>query len=557
MDKLLEILVRAQNRFHELGMRRKAVLSQLPFNVTLLFVVAVLVGVDPKTLTNPYFISGQALALALLGVCAAVPWHRLPAWAVLTVPLLDFVPLALIRPSVGGVISGLGLLGVFPVIWLSGSGYRPRLAVALSVLASLLMVWLPLLALGAAEPHNLVSEIVVPFMLLAVAVSITVLTMSGVAQQQRVEELLARSETRQRLLDTVLDTVDVGVLVLDHEGKDVFMNAKQRQLYLASVPAGAVDVDESELLVYRGGSEQPLCSEERPVTRAVAGDPITHEVFRLGRGPESRTVSISSREFRDAAGERAGTVLACSDVTEVVAAVRARDNFLAAMSHEFRTPLTSLLGYAELLQDDPSLSPSALSDLQVMSRNARHLRKMVDDILAASVEGSPPDLPRVRLDLSRLVQQAADSAAPDAEAHGIALTVETNGELPIVSDRSGVVRILDNLVSNALKYSDAGTKVTLTAERDGEWAVCSVVDEGFGIAPEDLRRVFTRFQRGDAALRSGVPGTGLGLALAQEVAELLGGQLEVTSQLGVGSVFTLRLPLSSREARRSTSRSGP
>lgn len=543
MEKLLDVLVRAQNRFHGLGLRRKAVLSQLPLNVTLLLVAVVLLGVDPHTLKSAGFIAGQLMALALLGVCAAVPWHRLPRWAVLAVPLLDFIPLALIRPSAGGVISGVGLLGVFPVIWLSASGFRPRLTVALSALASLLMVWLPLLALGAAEPHNLVSEIVVPFMLVAVAVSIAVLTLSGLAQQRRVEELLARSETRQRLLDTILDTVDVGVLVLDGGGKDVFMNAKQRQLYLASLPPGAVDVDESELLIYRDGSDQPLRAEERPIPRAVAGDPISHEVFRLGRGADARTVSVSSREFHDAAGERAGTVLACSDVTEVVAAVRARDSFLAAMSHEFRTPLTSLLGYAELLQDDPSLSPTALSDLQVMSRNARHLRKMVDDILAASVEGATPDLPRVRLDLAHLIRQAADSAAPDAEARGIALTVEADGELPVLGDRSGVVRILDNLVSNALKYSDPGTKVTLTAERDGAWAVCSVVDEGFGIAPEDLRRVFTRFQRGDAALRSGVPGTGLGLALAQEVAELLGGELEVTSQLGVGSVFTLRLPL--------------
>ncbi len=543
METLLDVLVRVQNRFHALGMRRKAVLSQLPLNVTLLLVAVVLLFVDPRTLSAPAFVVGQAIALALLGLCAVVPWHRLPAWAVLAIPLLDFAPLALLRPGAGGVISGLGLLGVFPVIWLSGSGYRPRLTVALSALASLLMVWLPLLALGAAEPHSLVSEIVVPFMLVAVAVSIAVLTMSGMAQQRRVEELLARSETRQRLLDTILDTVDVGVLLLDRDGKDVFMNTKQRQLYLASVPPGATEVDESELLVYRDGSDQPLGHEERPVARAVAGDTMTREVFRLGRGPESRTVSISAREFRDAAGERAGTVLACSDVTEVIAAVRARDSFLAAMSHEFRTPLTSLLGYAELLQDDPSLSPSAVSDLQVMSRNARHLRKMVDDILAASVEGSAPDLPRVRLDLSRLVQQAADSAAPDAEAREIALTVEADGELPILGDRSAVARILDNLISNALKYSDEGTKVTLTLEREGNWAVCSVADEGFGIAPEDLTRVFTRFQRGDAALRSGVPGTGLGLALAQEVAELLGGGLEVTSQLGVGSVFTLRLPL--------------
>jgi signal transduction histidine kinase len=213
------------------------------------------------------------------------------------------------------------------------------------------------------------------------------------------------------------------------------------------------------------------------------------------------------------------------------------------MSHEFRTPLTSLLGYAELLQDDPSLSPAARSDLQVMSRNARHLRKMVDDILAASVEGSSPDVQRTELDLAKLVTHAAASAAPDAESRGIALHVVADGALPVIGDKTGIVRTLDNLVSNALKYSDSGGAVTVTARREGEWAVCTVEDEGIGIPPEDLDRIFARFQRSSSALRSGIPGTGLGLALAHEVAVQHGGELACESELGVGSTFTLKLPL--------------
>jgi signal transduction histidine kinase len=118
-----------------------------------------------------------------------------------------------------------------------------------------------------------------------------------------------------------------------------------------------------------------------------------------------------------------------------------------------------------------------------------------------------------------------------------------DGDLPVLGDRTGLVRILDNLVSNALKYSEAGTSVLMTAERDGRTAVCRIEDQGLGIAPEDLGRIFTRFQRTDAARRAGIPGTGLGLALAREVAEQHGGRLEVASELGVGSVFTLRIPL--------------
>lgn len=333
------------------------------------------------------------------------------------------------------------------------------------------------------------------------------------------------------------------MLVVDSSGKDVFMNAKQRQLFLAGLPDEASGADDSEVLLYRDGSDELLPLEQRPVARALAGDPISHELYRLGRGTDARMVSVSAREFLDAAGDRGGMVLACSDVTEVVVAVRARDSFLSAMSHEFRTPLTSLLGYAELLQDDTSLGPSARADLQVMSRNARHLRKMVDDILAASVEGSSVETQRTRLDLARLLRQAAASAMPEAEGRGIELRVVADDDLPVLGDRTGLVRILDNLVSNALKYSDTGTSVLMTAERDGRSAVCRIEDQGLGIAPEDLGRIFTRFQRTDAARRAGIPGTGLGLALAQEVAEQHGGRLEVASEVGVGSVFTLRIPL--------------
>lgn len=543
MERVLDALLHAQNRFQRLDARRRVVISQLPLNVTLLLVAVVVLFTDRPAMERPGFVAGQAVALLILGLCLLVPWNRLPGWSILLVPVMDFIPLALVRSGIEGVLSGLGLLAVFPVMWLAGSGYRPRLAVAVSTLGSLLMVWTPLLAVGSTAPHNLVAEIVVPFMLLAVAIAMSVLTVSGMTQQRRVEELLAQSKTRERLLDTILDTVDVGVLVVDSSGKDVFMNAKQRQLFLAGLPDEASGADDSEVLLYRDGSDELLPLEQRPVARALAGDPISHELYRLGRGTDARMVSVSAREFLDAAGDRGGMVLACSDVTEVVVAVRARDSFLSAMSHEFRTPLTSLLGYAELLQDDTSLGPSARADLQVMSRNARHLRKMVDDILAASVEGSSVETQRTRLDLARLLRQAAASAMPEAEGRGIELRVVADDDLPVLGDRTGLVRILDNLVSNALKYSDTGTSVLMTAERDGRSAVCRIEDQGLGIAPEDLGRIFTRFQRTDAARRAGIPGTGLGLALAQEVAEQHGGRLEVASEVGVGSVFTLRIPL--------------
>ncbi len=550
VEKVLDVMMLGRVRFHELTMRGRVVLSQLPFNVTLLLVCLIAAIADPSVFTDVGFVMSQGLALVLLGVCFALPWDRLAYGLFLIIPVLDFAPIGILHYSNEDSLRGLGLLAVFPIMWLAGSGYRPRIMVPVGGVAALLIVWVPLFVDGTATPHTLAAELLVPFMLFTIGLGTSVMTLSAMAQQDRVEELLRRSETRERLLDTVLETVDVGVLVLDAEGQNAFMNPKQRQLYVAAIPDGVPTDKEEELLIFREDSDVPVPPGERVLGRALAGETVEHEVFRLGRGAEARMVSISARGFDDAAGERAGTVLASADVTDVVAAVHARDKFLAAMSHEFRTPLTNILGFAELLQDDSTLSTAAKSDLQIMMRNAHHLSHMVEDILAASLTGAEAAAIRLPLDLAELVRQAGDSSGREAAGRAITLSVSTDGPLPILGDRTGLVRVLDNLVSNALKYSPSGTTITLTSAEDGPWAVCTVRDEGLGIPPEDLKRVFTRFQRSDAAVRSGIPGTGLGLALAKEVAEQHDGELDCTSEVGVGSVFTLRLPLRTARSRR-------
>jgi signal transduction histidine kinase len=236
-------------------------------------------------------------------------------------------------------------------------------------------------------------------------------------------------------------------------------------------------------------------------------------------------------------------VIVTSDVTDVVSAVRARDRFLATMSHEFRTPLGNILGYTEMVLEEPGLSPSSRSDLQVVARNAEHVNQMVEDILAASVTGT--DAPKVRLplDFAEVIREAVDSSRAEAVRRRIALTAEVPSVLRVLGDRTGLVRVLDNLVSNALKYSAPGTSVRLAGSREGAWAVCRVEDSGIGIAVDELEHVFTRFGRGRTALDLDVPGTGLGLSLAKEVVEQHGGTIECTSQIGTGSTFTVRLPL--------------
>ncbi|WP_138444004.1 sensor histidine kinase [Sinomonas susongensis] len=542
MERLIDVLLLGRYGFHELSLRRRVILSQLPLNLTMVLTV-VLFGVsNPAELVDPVFVQGQAVVLVLLGLCVAVPWDRLPYPSFLAIPLLDFIPVALLRDSSSAVLAGAGLLAVFPVMWLAGSGYRPKLTVPAAGIGALLVVWVPLLASGSATPQALAAPLIYPFVMLAIGVATSVMTASSQAQQARTEELLERSETRYRLLETIVDTVDVGVVVIGADGHDMLMNARQRHLHRAALPSGVEDAPEAELLVYREGSEVPAPLEERPAARAVAGEEFAHTVYRLGNGGAARAVSVSARQFRDAAGRRAGTVLAFADITDVLAAVRAKDSFLAAMSHEFRTPLTSIIGYTELLDAEPALTPAGRGDLHVIARNAGHLKKMVDDILAAATTGAAGALAWTRVDLAEILREAAATALPEADHAGIRLAVQAGARLPALADLTGLRRVLDNLVSNAIKYSPDGTEVTLAAAREGEWAVVTVEDQGMGMSPDDVKRAFTRFHRSDDAKRSGTPGTGLGLALAYEVAVQHGGRLDCASELGKGSTFTLRIP---------------
>lgn len=539
--KLLDVLLLGRARFHELSMRGRVMLSQLPANLTLLLVLVVVAAAAPEKLTEPAFVAGQAIAVLLLVLSGSLPWERLPYGSFLVVPFLDFIPIGLVQASASDRLPGLAFLALFPIMWVAGSGYRPRLMVPLSGAAALAMVWTPLFLAGTPDPRVLAGHLLAPFMLLAVGVGTSVMTLSGMAQQARVEELLAQAENRERLLDAVLETVDVGVVVIDTEGRGTFTNTKQVEVYAAAVPTEE-EGPETGMMIYRDGSEEALPPEQWALERALAGERVEHEIFRLGRGREARTVSVTARDFLDADGGLAGTVLASSDVTDVVHAVRARDRFLSTLSHEFRTPLANILGYAELVADDPDLSDGSRADIQVIARNAQHVASMVDELLVVAVTGAGAAV-RLPLDVAEIVREAAESSAASASVRGIRLHAETDGALMVLADRTGLVRVVDNLVSNALKYSGAGTEVRLRAARDGRWAVVTVEDRGIGIAEEDLVHIFTRFGRSDGVLGEDIPGAGLGLALSKEVVERHGGSLECASRVGEGSIFTVRLPL--------------
>jgi signal transduction histidine kinase len=225
-----------------------------------------------------------------------------------------------------------------------------------------------------------------------------------------------------------------------------------------------------------------------------------------------------------------------------------KDEFVATASHELRTPLTSLSGYLEMSLDpaEGPLSPTREKHLRIVQRNADRLAALVDQLLfLARADSHPLELDRRPVDLGGILNEAAETAGPAAKAKDITLVIaDTDTELPEVpADRPQVLRVVDNLVANAVKFTPDGGHVHLAARRHGNTAVLEVTDTGLGIPHAEQADLFNRFFRGTNAVEKAIPGSGLGLAISRVIAEAHGGTIDVESTAGAGSTFRLVLPL--------------
>jgi PAS domain S-box-containing protein len=276
-----------------------------------------------------------------------------------------------------------------------------------------------------------------------------------------------------------------------------------------------------------------------------------HAAIRPVRAPDGRTTghlaaftNVDAHKRAEAEREAGRQQLAAQNV-KLRDLDLAKTRFLGTVSHELRSPLTSIVSFTELLRDDAASMPAGAADyLEIIQRNAERLLRLVGDLLyldrldegGVSLDLGPVQVPQVATDAV-----AAGSAAA-AEA-GVELSLATSDGPDIEADAGRLQQILDNLISNAVKFSDRDSRVRVGADYEGgEWRL-SVADQGIGIPEEDLGQLFDRFFRASNAVGSQLPGTGLGLATAKAIAELHGGSIGAESQAGEGTTFTVRLPV--------------
>ncbi len=356
---------------------------------------------------------------------------------------------------------------------------------------------------------------------------------------------LRASENSQRrvasLQSALIDSTLDGICLTDEHGEVLISNKPLRRLSreLGLPVEGTVP---SRLLAVSEQMVEPERYRRRMIELGNAPGESTIDEFEVaGSG---RCFRGYTAPVRDADGSFAGRVWTLREMTADRELDRMRDAFVATVSHELRTPLTSISGFLEMMQDEEEgLGESGRRYLDVIRRSTERLHGLVEDLLlVAQIEASRVELQREQLDLRQLVASAVETARPAADEKGVTLAVVLDHPSEVTADRSRIAQVLDNLVSNAVKFTNGGGNVTVTLAGDGDSLQLVVADTGIGVPTDEQGQVFSRFFRASTATQRAIPGTGLGLAISRALVEQHGGTISFASREGEGTQVTVTLP---------------
>jgi two-component system phosphate regulon sensor histidine kinase PhoR len=344
--------------------------------------------------------------------------------------------------------------------------------------------------------------------------------------EQRLREITEEKEQLSGVLGGMIE----GVLVVGADGRIALANPSLRELFgIRGELTGKRPIE----AIRHAGIEEALAEPAR------GGGPVVRELS-LGPSP-ARTLRLHASAF--AAAEGSGVVAVFSDVTELRRVEAMRRDFVTHASHELKTPITAIRGFAEMLAEGGVAPADQPRILEIVRSHVARLERLVEDLLElARAESDQPRLELQTVDLASLVRAVLEGLQTRFAEKRIHAQLEDPSAGRALADPGALEVVLSNLLDNALKYTEPGGEIRVHIAAEGERVRLSVADTGIGIPQADRARIFERFYRVDKARSRVLGGTGLGLAIAKHLVLAMGGEISVESTPGVGSTFHVRLP---------------
>jgi len=350
----------------------------------------------------------------------------------------------------------------------------------------------------------------------------------------RLDLTIRTLKDERNLSAAILGSMVEGVLVVDAADRVVFSNAGFAEILGLDMPpkigsALVESVRQTELI--------------EAVRKVLRGEPAVRAEIVTGT-LRQRFFAATATAVRG--GETSGAVLVLHDITDLRKLERVRRDFVANVSHEFRTPLTAIQGFAETLLagaiDDPQ---NRLRFLEIILEHSRRLARLTEDLLMLSkMDADRLELEIRRVSVSQFVESCIETTQRPAAEKDLRISLNLPQQLPdIAADRRRLAEVLQNLLDNAMQYTPSGGQIMVSASANGTEVVFTVSDTGIGIPRADQSRIFERFYRVDVARSREVGGTGLGLSIAKHLVEVHGGRIWVESEVGQGSQFHFTVPI--------------
>lgn len=385
---------------------------------------------------------------------------------------------------------------------------------------------------------------------------LTYLASIAIERRRHEEErgsLLERERAARAEVETMLGQIADAVMVIDTTGRTTYLNQAAKTL-LGTDSVGVPPERRSEVYGLLTAEGDPFQAEDLPSMRAMREKQVITGVDMRIRRPDGTDIPVQENAAPIVAehGSVVGAIATVRDMSAQHKLERQKEDFLAAAAHDLKNPVAVLQGQAQLLrrraQRGSLDQEQVMAGLEVIESRARAMTTMIDELMDVTRlrMGEQLQLNRQQTDLTEIVREAVDVQRAVSEGHHLVFEA-AEGAFTGFFDTARLARVLGNLLTNAVKFSPEGSEIQVRVQRqelEGQaWAVVAVHDHGVGIPAQDLPHVFEWFYRAENVAGT-VSGTGIGLAGARQIVEQHGGTIDVESQVGIGSTFTLRLPMS-------------